>query len=615
MKKKLLALVLCCVLCAGLVAPAYGAVEELADLRVDRVAAYSQEDGVYTVVEEGLYGFYRTDGTQLLAPAYSAAGDFHNGMAAVSFSGERLDGGNGEILRGGRFGYMDVNGALVVPMEYSRAFPYCEDRAFAIDAESGALTLLDRSGQIVASFPQAEIPEEGVVRFSEGLAVFPVRLEQEVEGQEEPVTVSAYLAVGPDGQEVCTLTDSFVDYMGGYHDGRIAVAAQGEWTEDGAARRFAAAPQTWGYRDTQGELAVECRYADARPFSGGLAVVVVETEAGGMAYGLISPEGETVTPANYEDAVSFANGMGAVSRNGRWAYVDRGGQTLTGFLYDEAVEFREGIALVRAEGEIRALDEQGRVLFSLEAREALPFSGGTAVVRRADGLCGVCDVEGNLLVPFTYEDAFHWDGYLWLKRGNLWRVYVTEDVIAARREAPENESAVVGVFSDVASDAWYAQAVTWATDHDIVTGTGGGQFSPDKLCTTGEIVTFLWRAVGRPEAEVENPFTDVTPNHYYYQAALWAYEKGMGDGDVFGAAEMCTRGMAVTYLWKLAGRPAADAAFFADVTPEATYAQAVAWAVDAGVTSGSGEGGFSPDAVCSRGQIVTFLHRYLTGAR
>ena len=145
MKKKLLALVLCCVLCTGLVAPAYGAVEELADLRVDRVAAYSQEDGVYTVVEEGLYGFYRTDGTQLLAPAYSAAGDFHNGMAAVSFSGERLDGGNGEILRGGRFGYMDVNGALVVPMEYSRAFPYCEDRAFAIDAESGAGRLLPPS--------------------------------------------------------------------------------------------------------------------------------------------------------------------------------------------------------------------------------------------------------------------------------------------------------------------------------------------------------------------------------------------------------------------------------------------------------------------------------------
>ena len=155
-----------------------------------------------------------------------------------------------------------------------------------------------------------------------------------------------------------------------------------------------------------------------------------------MAYGLISPEGETVTPANYEDAVSFANGMGAVSRNGRWAYVDRGGQTLTGFLYDEAVEFREGIALVRAEREIRALDEQGRALFSLEAREALPFSGGTAVVRRADGLCGVCDAEGNLLVPFTYEDAFHWDGYLWLKRGNLWRGLVAEDAASTDRSPP-----------------------------------------------------------------------------------------------------------------------------------------------------------------------------------
>lgn len=614
MKKKLLALVLCCVICAGLASPAYGAVEELADLRVDQVVAYSQEDGVYTVIEEGLYGFYRADGTQLLEPAYSAAGDFHSGLAAVSFSGERADGAGGEILRGGRFGYMDANGALVIPMEYSRAFPCCEDRVFAIDADSGALTLLDGSGREIADFPQAEIPEDGVVRFSEGLAVFPIHLVREEEGAEEPETVSAYLVVDPDGQEVCTLTDAYVDYMGGYHDGRIAVAAQGEWTEDGGVRRFAAAPKSWGYRDGAGGLAVECRYDDARPFSGGLAAAAVGTETGGTAYGLISPAGEAVTPAGYEDAVSFPNGMGAVSRDGRWAYVDREGQTLTGFLYDDAPAFREGVALVRAEGEVRALDEGGRVLFSLEGREALPFSGGTAVVRRADGLCGVCDAEGKLLVPFEYEDAFHWDGYLWLKRGNLWRVYVTEDVIEARREAPEDGDTVVGVFSDVASDAWYAQAVTWATDHDIVTGTGGGQFSPDKLCTTGEIVTFLWRAVGRPETEAENPFTDVTPNHYYYQAALWAYERGMVDGGTFGAAEMCTRGMAVTYLWELAGRPAAADTPFADVAPEADCAQAVAWAVSAGVTAGSGGGIFSPDAICSRGQIVTFLHRYLNGA-
>lgn len=204
MKRKLLALALCCLLCVGLASPAYGAVEELADLRVDEVAAYSQEDGIYTVVEEGSYGFYRADGTQLLEPAYAAAGDFHNGMAAVSFSGERIDGaGAFEQLRGGRFGYMDGNGMLVIPMQYSRAFPCCEDRIFAVDAETGALTLLDRSGRQIAAYPEAEVPEDGTVRFSEGLAVFPVRVE--AEGEEEPALV--YRVVGLDGQEVCTLTD------------------------------------------------------------------------------------------------------------------------------------------------------------------------------------------------------------------------------------------------------------------------------------------------------------------------------------------------------------------------------------------------------------------------
>lgn len=620
MKRKLLALVLCCLLCMGLASPAFGAVEELADLRVDQVVAYSQEDGIYTVIEGGAYGFCRADGSSLQIPAYTAVGDFHNGMAAVSFSGERVDAetkGGFELLRGGRFGYIDVNGTLAAPMQYSRAFPYCEDRAFAVDADSGALTLLDKSGQALASFPEADIPEDAVVRFSEGLAVFPAVFTEEAEDGGEPETVRAYLVVDPGGQEVCRLTDPWVDFSGGYHSGRIAVAASGEWTEseDGAVRRFTAAPDAWGYRNEAGELAVECRYALAEPFSGQLAVVGVQDEDGGMAYGLITPEGETAAPVDYEAAATLENGMGAVSRNGLWAYVDRQGVTLTGFIYDEPAEFREGVALARSGDMLRALDEQGRALFSLEARSALPFSGGVAVVRRADGLCGVCGETGEMLVPFEYEDGYHWGGCLWLKRGNLWRVYALEDVIQAKQEAPENEDTVVGVFADVPSDAWYAEAVTWATDHDIVTGTGGGYFSPDKLCTTGEVVTFLWRAMGRPEPAVENPFTDVTPNHYYYQAALWAYENGMVTGDTFAAAEMCTRSMAVTYLWTLAGRPEGRVAFFMDVPQEEPYAQAVAWAVAAGVTSGSGGGTFSPDAVCSRGQVVTFLHRYLTGAR
>lgn len=608
MKRTLLALLLGCLLCLELALPARAAVEEVTDLRVDEVAGYSREDGIYTVLEEGLYGFYRADGTQLAAPSYAAAGDFHNGMAAVSLSGTRIEGTDGgpELLVDGRFGYVDVSGSLGVPMRFCQAFPYCEDRAFAVDAESGVLVLLDRSGQELGAFPEARIPRGGSIRFSEGRAVIPVA------GEEDALV---YLVIDSEGREVLTLTDAWVDFANGYRNGRIAVASAGQWETDEAGQLldFQAAPAACGYRDEQGELVIGCQYDEARPFSGGVAAVGVKKEQQeAAACGFIDPDGGIVVPLDYDGTMDVQNGAGALLRDGKWAYVDPAGRMLTGFAYDEAGPFGDdGVALARSGTRLRAVDGRGRTLFTIEADQALPFSGGTAVVRQADGAWGVCDREGNLLVSFEYECAFHWNGFLWLKRGNLWRVYRTEDVVAAWQAAPENENTVVGVFSDVPPDAWYADAVTWATDQDVITGTGGGQFSPDKLCTTGEIVTFLWRAVGRPEPSVDNPFVDVTPNHYYYQAALWAYEYGMVEGDVFGAAELCSRSRAVTCLWRLAGSPIGNVAFFSDVPLDAGYAQAVAWAVARGITDGNGGGTFSPDGICSRGQIVTFLYRYL----
>ncbi len=291
--------------------------------------------------------------------------------------------------------------------------------------------------------------------------------------------------------------------------------------------------------------------------------------------------------------------------------MDAEGACITDVSYDGVGRFREGIALVRSGEWLRAINPRGVILFSIGASEGIVFSDGVAVLRQEDGSCGVCDADGNLLVPFEYEDAYHWDGYLWLKRGEMWRVYCTEDVINASRSAPEGEPAGVGVFLDVPAGSWYAAAVTWATDHDVVTGTGGGQFSPDRSCTKGEIISFLWRAMGRPEPAIENPFSDVSANHYYYQAALWAYENDLVSGDVFSAAGLCSRGMAVTYLWRMEGCPFGSAPAFTDVSEDAEYAQAVAWAVEAGITDGSGDGTFSPDEICSRGQIVTFLYRYL----
>ena len=160
-----------------------------------------------------------------------------------------------------------------------------------------------------------------------------------------------------------------------------------------------------------------------------------------------------------------------------------------------------------------------------------------------------------------------------------------------------------------ASD-YFADAVRWAVEKDITSGTSKTTFSPGATCSKAQILTFLWRANGAPEPTAVNPFTDIKPADYFYKAALWAAEKGLVSGSAFGANTNCTRAMTVEYLWKVAGSPTPSAnASFTDIPANADYAQAVAWAVENKITSGTGGGKFSPAATCTRGQIVTFLYR------
>ena len=264
----------------------------------------------------------------------------------------------------------------------------------------------------------------------------------------------------------------------------------------------------------------------------------------------------------------------------------------------------------------------------------------------------------------------------------------------------------VGGFTDVEVDDYFADPVLWAVNKKITAGTSETTFSPNQNCTVAQILTFLWRAYGSTTYSGKNPFSDVKTSDYYYNAARWAYDKGMVTGSTFGGDRPCTRSMAVTYMWKAAGGawsasgefivdkgtmtrysgkggdvvipdgvvyidwdvfennkkltsvfiPASVAAIdlagcnnltdvyyegseaqwkevsyeappqaavhcnskkpsvntgFTDVPSSADYAEAVAWAVDKGVTSGTTATTFSPDSVCTRGQIVTFLHRAL----
>lgn len=170
-------------------------------------------------------------------------------------------------------------------------------------------------------------------------------------------------------------------------------------------------------------------------------------------------------------------------------------------------------------------------------------------------------------------------------------------------------------FTDVNTDAYYYNAVLWAVDKGITQGTSATTFAPGAPCTRAQAVTFLWRSMGSPApAETVNPFTDVSADAYYYNAVLWAVEKGITTGTTettFSPDTTVNRSQVVTFLWRAAGSPAVtDASTFADVDADAYYADAVAWAAEKSITNGTSETAFSPMANCTRGQIITFLYNF-----
>jgi len=176
--------------------------------------------------------------------------------------------------------------------------------------------------------------------------------------------------------------------------------------------------------------------------------------------------------------------------------------------------------------------------------------------------------------------------------------------------ASKQTKATSAGFSDVPSDAYYYDAVTWAVECGITSGTSVTTFSPNQNCTVAQILTFLWRTNGGPRPSGSNPFSDVKSTDYYASASIWAYEKGIVPGGTFGGNTPCTRSMAVTYMWKAAGGPSTKTTNFTDVPAGADYAKAVAWAVEKGITSGTSATTFSPNQICTRAQIVTFLWRF-----
>ena len=174
----------------------------------------------------------------------------------------------------------------------------------------------------------------------------------------------------------------------------------------------------------------------------------------------------------------------------------------------------------------------------------------------------------------------------------------------------------VSPFADVATDAYYYDAVKWAVEKGITNGVSETLFGPDQACTRAQIVTFLWRAAGSPEPKSGSSFADVAADAYYAKAVAWAVENGITKGTsetTFHPDETCTRAQGVTFLYRALGKLAAAQAGFTDVAADSYYADAVNWAAENGVTKGISETLFGPDGSCTRAQIVTFLYRAYQG--
>lgn len=183
-------------------------------------------------------------------------------------------------------------------------------------------------------------------------------------------------------------------------------------------------------------------------------------------------------------------------------------------------------------------------------------------------------------------------------------------------DVDEYEEELEMPFNDVPEGAYYYDAVLWAVDRMITSGTSETTFSPELGCTRAQVVTFLWRAAEYPEPESNyNPFTDVSSDQYYYKAVLWAAEEGITTGTTtttFSPNATVTRGQTVTFLWRWDGSPEPKSTnTFRDVPANAYYADAVSWAVEWEITNGSSATTFSPEETCTRAQIVTFLYRDL----
>lgn len=219
-------------------------------------------------------------------------------------------------------------------------------------------------------------------------------------------------------------------------------------------------------------------------------------------------------------------------------------------------------------------------------------------------ICSVCGYKETRIIPATGNNGGGNSG----GGGGS-----SSPAVKPAGTTPEPELPVLR-FTDVSSSAYYYNAVAWAVDSGITSGTSANTFSPDNACSRAQVITFLWRMAGSPVVtSTVTASDDVPADSYYWNAVQWATANGITAGigsGLFGANSTCTRGQMAALLYRYAGSPAIDGELpFADVSADSYYAKAVIWAAENGITNGVSETTFAPDNICTRAQIVAFLYR------
>ena len=240
-------------------------------------------------------------------------------------------------------------------------------------------------------------------------------------------------------------------------------------------------------------------------------------------------------------------------------------------------------------------------------RKYVPASTGVRVELSLTGHMFICKDATPYKAGYARADL----DFYWNLKDPTSETYELLHKETIKFKIPKLQKPDVKAFADVASDAYYAEAVEWAVIEKITSGTSETTFSPDETCTRAQIITFIHRAYGSPAiGAYKTGLKDISKDDYFYTAACWAEANGLITSSKFDGNKACTRADVVTYLWKKAKSPKQSTKTqFSDVKSSASYAQAVNWAVKEGITSGTSDTTFSPNKTCTRGQIATMLFR------